>query len=134
MRQQRIFISASYTEKLVAREYMRAVESLGYYVTRDWTRHEYACTDRELPPELAKRHANEDLTGVQACNIFWMLVPTPPATSKGAWLELGAALAIPHCRVIVSGDLRASIFLQLVDKGFETHDEALVWLKEVAGG
>jgi len=132
---QRIYIAGAAVEWQQARRMMRAVSELGYHLTLDWTlsieEHEAAgVTDRQLTALDARRLADEDVNAVQASDVVWLLVP-PDGKGRGAWVELGIALASPRCQIIASGDVESSIFLQLVDKQFATHEEALVWLKEV---
>jgi len=131
----RLYIAGAAVEWKRVRAMMRAAEALGYHLTLDWTlsieEHEKSgVTDRQLDAYAAKRYADEDVNAVQASDVVWLMIP-PDDKGRGAWVELGLALASPRCQIIVSGDVNASIFLHLVDKRFETHEEALAWLEEV---
>jgi hypothetical protein len=70
-------------------------------------------TDADLTPGDARRHAREDLGAVLNADVRWLLAPPPHAPSRGAWVELGAALASGG-HVIVSGPhASASIFTRM---------------------
>jgi hypothetical protein len=133
----RIYIAGAFAEKPLVKRYMRLVEGAGWAVVHDWTQFDYGMPDRELPRDVARHHAAEDLEMVRKADVFWMLVPE--GHSKGSWVELGLAIELQHQRrvrfddasprIIVSGDVRASIFLEEADERYETHDAALERLK-----
>lgn len=129
----RIYIAGAFVEREYVSKMMRAVEALGYHLTLDWTASAESVagmSDRDLPRETARRFADGDLNALTSSDIVWLIVPSG-SYGKGAWVELGAALMSPRCQVIASGDIRTSIFVELVDRQFATHEEALHWLEEV---
>jgi len=140
----------------LVRECQKEVEKLGYKITHDWTKSiKESYQDKQLTPEEARGFALDDLLGVCGARVIWILVP-PDGRSKGSWVEFGAAAACslmylatlgvsrPNMKeedykkalgekpmVIASGDTSACIFLQLADKRFDTHPEALAYLKSL---
>jgi hypothetical protein len=128
----RVYVAGAFAEMRRAKTAMRIVQELGYHLNLDWTASIDAVAgvaDRDLPAEAARRYADGDINGVLGCDVFWFLVP-PDGKGRGAWVELGAAIASPRCQIIASGDAKSSIFLTLVDKLFATDEEAAAWLKE----
>jgi len=128
----RIYIAGASKEMDLISSYMRKVESLGHTISLDWTvpiRENIALgkTDADLTKEDRKRHANADMFAVGDADLVWLLVPAEPKSSLGCWIEFGLAVAF-GCHVIVSGP-NASIFCELADHLFATHDEALEWLR-----
>jgi hypothetical protein len=105
----KVYVAASYSrDRLRAKDFIRQVIAAGLQVTHDWT--------DEMPPgpegdavAITRRQAQEDLEGAFSCNVLVLLASTP---MRGAWIELGAALAADAC-VIVVGDPGHCIFLEL---------------------
>lgn len=124
-----IYIAGSSQEAAIVADYMQRLRAAGHIITFDWTVSVLAATepDSELPYSERVRHAREDVSGVYACDLFWLLVPK--TGSRGAWVELGVALGfrqsmLARRSIFVSGDYRASIFTSLADEFYETHKEA----------
>jgi hypothetical protein len=105
----------------------------GHRVTRNWmadVRANAHRPDADIGKEERAAYARADLDGVAACGVFWLVTPELP--SLGAWVELGYALRradeSPYLPlIIVSGPWR-SIFGDLADFTFSTHEEALAYL------
>lgn len=68
----------------------------------------------------------QDLKEIDAADAVWFLVPTPPATTRGAWFEVGYAHAKGK-RVVFSGDTKQSVFCALGHE-FVTDEAALLRL------
>lgn len=130
----KIYIAGASAEVDMIRALIKSVKTMGFEVTRDWTEYIVPCvSDANLSEEVAFRRACDDLTiGVMPADILWFVVP-PKGRSAGAWVELGAALGMRSFRpiVIVSGDIKQSIFLRLNDQHFATEQEALDSLQRI---
>lgn len=114
----------------------------GFVITHDWTVDDVACTpltDADLPPGEREKRATDDLNGVAAADVFWLLAPIE---ASGAWTEFGYALAYrrwlkpclaKHLLVLVSGPTyQRTIFTSQADVGFASDQqmfEHLVSLK-----
>lgn len=105
----------------------------GHHVTRNWmadVRANAHRPDGDIGKAERAAYARADLEGVAACNVFWLVTPELP--SLGAWVELGYALrrsdeAQFQPVIVVSGPWR-SIFGDLADYSFATHEEAFEFL------
>ena len=110
--------------------FIRAI-TLGkkHEITYDWTR-AVRNAGHGSPDDMSVRLAAvvQDLAGVRAADLVWLLAPPADSKSTGAWVELGYALAsaVP---VITSGDVKRCIFADIAIKQFVTHDEAFMWLQ-----
>ena len=84
------------------------------------------------PPDLAerKRRAESDFADICASNAVWLLVPSAPLTTIGAWVELGYTLQRSlFCKlpILSSGTreaLNATVFTSLTEE-FENDIDAL---------
>jgi nucleoside 2-deoxyribosyltransferase len=68
----------------------------------------------------------QDLAEIDAAHAVWFLVPTPPVTTRGAWLECGYAYAEDK-HLLFSGDTKQSIFAALGIE-YETDADAFWYL------
>lgn len=116
----KVYVAGGSDERdTVAQPMIDRLRAAGVEITHDWTR----CEGYERDSATAERAewARQDLEGVRAADIVWMMVPAERST--GASAEFGAALALRK-RVIVSGpQARGSIFFLLAEH-FRTHEEA----------
>lgn len=89
-------------------------------ITADWTTTFATATpgaDQHVSDREALASAIADLHGVSEAHLVWFLAPLQ---SRGAWVELGYAIA-RRVTLVVSGPLcRASIFTRLADELHET--------------
>jgi hypothetical protein len=99
-----VYTAAASAERDRARAAMALVASTpGMCVALDWVsemdrakRHEL-----DLPWEHQADIAARCLAAARQCDVLWFLVPEEP--SRGAWVELGAAMATGFVRIILSG-------------------------------
>jgi hypothetical protein len=128
-----IYVAGASAEADIVAGYIEQLTDAGLTVTLDWTIHVRKCraagiTDADLSRTERKWHAGADLDAVDRANFFWLVIPEKP--SLGCWTELGAALAVRDRNVvIVSGDWKRFIFTELAARRFDTHEEALAWLR-----
>lgn len=126
----KIYVAGWSAEHELASHFIERLRSAGHEITHDWTEdvrraradgHE---TDRTLTPVQRATCATADLDAVVRCDMFWQLVSP---RGIGQWVELGAALALDK-QVVVSGAFGSSIFCELAETRFDSHEEALSWL------
>ena len=125
-----IYIAGASTELYVIKKYMSAVRALGHTITVDWValvESVGSANPRSAPHDMRHKWSQRDLDGVYSADILWLIIPD--GHSIGCWLELGAAIGIKTVHKICSGDWRTSIFTSLADRRFDSHDDALEWLK-----
>lgn len=127
-----LYIAGASAEVDMVVEYAAKAAAIGWHQTFEWWRDVLENRKRNVPDvaltdKERERLSRADLEGVARAEVVWLIIP-PPGRSAGAWLELGAAIATKK-RIIVSGDWRRSIFTSLAERRFDTHDEALAWLR-----
>jgi len=131
----KIYVAGASSELDMIRYVMKKLQDSGNLeITYDWTIPvaKFGSEGKELTSAERREYAAKDLAGVGGADYFWLLVPGNK--SVGAWVELGAAISNRRSPptynrpvIVVSGDL-SSIFTELADKRFTTHEEALTWL------
>lgn len=130
----RIYLAGGSSERLtVVQPMIERMKQVGYTVTYDWTRGEEWCAggDAALTREQRRKAAGVDIEGVERAQFLWLLVPEQP--TRGAWVELGVAIA-KGLLVVASGPrLRDSIFTELAFKTFETHELAFEFWRHMIG-
>lgn len=95
----RVYVAAKFQEYESARRLMDAFTAGGYTITHDWTRtqefdesgHPIAADPNDMPPEIIKMHAENDVRGVRNADF---LVVLGDADLCGALIEVGIALAL----------------------------------------
>jgi nucleoside 2-deoxyribosyltransferase len=76
--------------------------------------------------------SSQDLAEVDQADVLWFLVPTPPVTTRGAWVEVGLACALGK-HLVFSGDTKQSVFCALGEE-FEDDELALSHIVRLAKG
>lgn len=118
----KIYVAGASAELELCKRYMQKLREAGFTITHDWTAEiekNAGKTDKDLTWAEAREHANGDLAGVAASDLFWLMVPRPPNASKGCWVELGYASSDKSKLIYVSGAARGCIFLARADQLFE---------------
>ncbi len=130
-----VYVAGSSSELERAERVIGALRDGGVEITHDWTRgvrdarERGIVDDASLSPGEAYAAAREDHDAVRRSDAFLLLAPTTP--TRGAWVELGLALASVPGAVVVSGAASGdSIFTRLADRIFHTDDAAVAWLTE----
>ena len=85
---------------------------------------------RDASEETRAGWSQTDLNEVAGADLLWFLTPSPGVT-RGAWVELGYALATGKTAVC-SGDTKQSVFCALAHE-FGTDDEAIDFIVKYAG-
>lgn len=142
----RIYVAGPSSEPERVRRAMDEVRVRGWAVAQDWL----ADIEREgaanpVDDEVRRRCARADLDAVAQADVFWLLAPCQP--TRGAWVELGQALAEretqrhllesdpagdPPLVIMVSGDCKQSIFCSLADREFSDDSDVGQWLSLLA--
>jgi hypothetical protein len=137
----KVYVAGGWLEKdMIVAPMIKRLRDAGVTITHDWTDAGPSVDNVEahvkhedtLSPDVRKKHADQDLQGVYDCDFLWFIVPGYKG-SAGSWTEFGFALAQPgRCmRTVVSGPWQKSIFCELADYKFATHEEALQFLLKV---
>jgi hypothetical protein len=124
-----IYVAGASREVVLVEEYLVGLRACGYHVTYDWCaalRKDGPANPRGGPLSFVRDRSEALLEGVRRADVLWMLVPGE--ASAGAWVEVGAALAL-QVPVVVSGDWEVTVFSGKADRRFETHDAAFDWLR-----
>lgn len=121
----KIYVASSYVNYPEVKRWQHRLKLQGHTISHDWTPSETpevsAPSETTLPMAEQRRFALEDLAGVDAADIVWVLAPAQGGC--GCWVELGYALARGKF-VIVSGSARRSIFETLANVYVESHEMA----------
>lgn len=125
--------SSDPSERERVRSAMDAISATpGLQLSHDWLKvvQEAGSANAGLTHEQRKTAADDDLTGIARANAVLFLAPT--TVTRGAWLELGAALGMFHSsRVVCAGNTEQSIFCALGTE-VATDAEALDYLRGLA--
>lgn len=139
----RIYVAGSSVELERAERVMDALRLECFEITHDWTKDvrantAAARTDADLTDHEAKAFASTDLRAIERAHLLLFLAPTTP--TRGAWVELGYALALAGApegdlsSVYVSGPAaRSSIFTRVADDVFASDDAAIAIIVERFG-
>lgn len=100
----KIYVAGKWAERQQVKNIMEMLEARGHTITCDWTIH--------INPKKSKAYAQEDLEGVNECDILIAYMPDSTICYKGAWIEIGIALGFGK-KVIIIGDKISSVFLSL---------------------
>ena len=98
----KVYVAGKWSERSKVRELMNAFELYGHEVTCDWTKHEDPCKSEE--------YSVEDINAIKECDVLIAYMPSANVFYKGAWVEIGAALALDK-KVIIIGNKVSSVFL-----------------------
>jgi hypothetical protein len=153
----RIYVAGASAQIELIENYLDALRLAGWSITVDWCAAVRAAGNVASPedPAVRKGAALADLEGVATADVLWLVQPEGSSTSTGAWVELGFGLAqrmnvtmaralggdeslasrlganerpgLP--RIVVSGTSRKCIFSDLADYRFQSHDDALDFIK-----
>ena len=134
---QTIYLSGASSQLALCESYRNDLLEQGWTITRDWMQviRDKGGADAVLPVRDQRHCACADLEAVREAQVFWLLLPTPPLRTTGAWVELGFALGLDprHNKrpfIMISGAW-CSIFDQLADERFSTHNEALAFIRDL---
>lgn len=112
----RVYVAAAATETARVAAAIQLLREAGHVVTCTWPE-VVAATPGGSNPRDASRHdrhgwSRQDLHEVCGAGVLWMLVPTLPAVTRGAWFEAGFAHACGKT-LVFSGDTKQSVFCAL---------------------
>jgi hypothetical protein len=97
---QKIFVSSKYDDKLLIREKINELRTLGYTITYDWT-------DDQNQAELRKNYADKkdrlaveaifDIDGIKKCDRHIIIITDETYAYRGTSSELGCSLGLDKC-------------------------------------
>ncbi len=124
-----VYVAGSSAEIDRAKDIIGRLRRAGLGISYDWTpdlrsaRKAGHSDDASLSEAQALGAAQSCLEGVFMCDVFLLLAPERP--TRGAWVELGYALA-SQCQVVVAGPAaKQSIFAQCAREVTETDGDAV---------
>lgn len=128
-----IYLSGASSELVLCESYRDKLVNDGWHIELDWMAKIRASGigDTSLPVRGQQHVAQTDLWAVSRAECFWLVLPSAPSRTIGAWVELGYALALEDAPVIVISGQWNSIFDQLGEKRFVTHDEAFAYIHKL---
>jgi nucleoside 2-deoxyribosyltransferase len=98
----KIYVAGKWEERERVREVMDTLRTRGHEITFDWTYSE----------QFSKHQAELDLQGVEAADWLVFLAEKPLAY-KGAYVELGMAIALGTPVALIGNGIDECIFTQL---------------------
>lgn len=112
------YVAGASVEVARAERAIKAARDLGMTITFDWTvpvRAHGVGKEGSLTQEERAKHARDDLAAVEACELFWYLLPDPMVRSEGAAVEFGYAQGLMRAGVgpkivLLSGSRDGRIF------------------------
>lgn len=121
----KVYIGGGSDEREQVQSLMAALVARGVEITHDWTR----CVgyNRESVPAERREWARQDLDGVRAADIVWIVAPAQK--SEGSAVEMGYAMALRK-RVIVSGPhaRRINRIFALLCEIHDSHNDAFGYI------
>lgn len=130
----RVYVAGASREAKQVEHYMTGLREHGVDISHDWiTLMKLAPVhERHLTPTARRRAAELDANAVRGSDVVWLMIPDE--ATIGAWVEFGIVLGdiLRHACVIVSGDWRRTIFTELADFKFDTHEQAFAFVCERA--
>jgi hypothetical protein len=125
-----VYVAGASREAKQVEHFMIRLRENGVEVSHDWITLMKLATvhERHLTPTARKRAAELDAQAVRCSDIVWLQIPDE--ATIGAWVEFGIVLGdiLRHALVIVSGDWRRTIFTELADFKFDTHEQAFAFV------
>ena len=85
----KIYLAGRFEQKEKIREMYNLIKQEGHIITSDWTTHK-PISPYEKNIALSKEYSEQDISGVEQCDVFILL--TDKIKSTGAHIELGAAI------------------------------------------
>lgn len=127
-----IYVAASYSkDRERASRFIRSLQGQGYTITHDWTGEVAPApgTPSLVREAINRRQATDDFDAASEADVL-VLFYSPGM--RGAWIEVGAALA-NLAKVLIIGQpeqAESFIFLTLMSGVVADEDEALAWLAQ----
>ena len=131
----KIYLAGGVLEREEISKYMRKLEAIGYEITCDWTKSEGLVpgntSDADLSDEDQKKFAIADLKGIDDAYFVWHIVASYKG-SRGAYVEIGYALAKKKILIVSGPDARKTIFHSFAHHHRDTHQRAFELLEAFA--
>jgi nucleoside 2-deoxyribosyltransferase len=129
----RVYLAAASSDLDRVDRWAAALAATGVRVVSTWpanVRSVGSANPREASRLDRARWAERCLAEVRAAHVVWFLVPPIDKPTRGAWFEIGYALAQSQA-VVASGDTRQSIFCAVADYEYASDAEAFDSIRNV---
>jgi hypothetical protein len=150
----RVYVASSYADKeKLAMPWIKRLRESEITISHDWTVKTKetpdapdsafapgATNELDLPLDIQRELALEDLEGVITADVVWIVAP--PTGGCGCWIELGYAMSLRNQTwslrhqtrvapsILISGP-RRTIFASLAEH-FDAHDDAFAYIQKLA--
>jgi hypothetical protein len=126
------YLSGASAELALCESYRDRLLWAGHKITLDWMARTRAnsTADARLSVREQARIAQGDLWAADNAGIFWLLLPGAGVHTIGAWVEFGYVLGLEDAPIVIVSGPWNSIFDQLGQRRFETHEEAFAHIRE----
>jgi hypothetical protein len=100
---ERVYVAASFEQKMAVRELFKRIEAAGHVVTEDWTTHrEIVSIESEKERKALKRqYAVADTEGVRSATVYGLLIAERKST--GSHIEYGIAIGAGIAHICLIG-------------------------------
>lgn len=129
-----VYLAARFSRRDELAGYADELEAMGIHCTSRWLRgqHEWLYRDHEMPPNVARDFAVEDMDDIDAADVF-VLFPEGGSTRGGMHWEAGYAYGRGDALLLIVGPRTDNIFYQLGHWNWAADWEvAKVWLADLA--
>lgn len=127
----KVYLAASSLEIARVRRCQRALANAGHVLALDWLtpildNAAVGKLDASLPDDEAALHAWTDLEAVRTADVLWLLAPEQQ--TRGAWVELGFAIAMGKLTIVSGPAMRCSIFARCATHMVDRDESVLALL------
>lgn len=132
----KIYVAGGFRERTtIVKPYVERLQQAGWEITENWAVRDQDFSyggDQNVPTATRIAAASANFAGVFSADILWLICPGYSG-ARGSWAEMGIALGLRSfnhaIKIVVSGpEWRYSVFTELADHKFDTHEEAFSWL------
>lgn len=137
-RPSKLYVAASSTQLSRAAEFMRLARIAGWTITLDWVEvvrsNGGVANPSDVDRDVVAGWARADMDAVTAADVVVLLAPSDTSPARGAFVELGVALACDKPVLAVADPGCASIFLALATESVasdaEAHAQLARWARD----
>ena len=122
-----VYVASATEQYALVEHYIDRLRLAGIEISFEWTP-DYKAGGFKPDAKLSDIHrryiAKMDARGVRDADLVWVMTPEVKEHGCGMWVEMGIAIALSK-RVVVSGPLaKRTVFSELAEVCFTTHEEA----------
>lgn len=132
----KIYVAGGARERTtIVKPYVERLQQAGWEITENWAVRDQDFSyggDHNVPITTRIAAASANFAGVFNADILWLICPGYSG-ARGSWAEMGIALGLRSfnhaIKIVVSGpEWQYSVFTELADHKFYTHEEGYRWL------